>query len=535
MNKSLHLILSLPFALLLGAGPAASDWPQWRGPSRDGQVPQEESVRLAETWPEGGPVLIWESEPIPGDDSNNGGYGSVVVADGRVYLYVNWQGQVTLPSRILVNDSLRRLGWSEDAALPAAAEEKVEAGRLSPERMTLEKKAVRPWIDEWMAGNLTGEEQEAFGSQVRDRLRLGAAALAPERIRELEALRKRFFATEEDLAASLQELGWSEESTTRLLESLTGEYDAKDAILCLDAADGKTLWRVEYPGISYSKAGTSSTPAIADGRCYVVGGNGFVYGLDARTGRTIWMTNPTGNVESELSSSPVVVDDRVVAMCVPLTAFDASTGEVIWQQPLLRSRNNSPVVWTVEGKNYLLCNDNQSAKVACVDPEDGRVVWTVPGGGRSTVVVSDGIMVVFSAEKQAHLSAVRLSLTDPEVIWRHDQFVGRGESPVVVDGHVYVFGMEGRAACVELHTGKIAWDAGIGRSGVASPIALDGKIVIPYSWSTKLMLIQATPDHYTVLAEAALPICQVASPAFAHGKLYLRMKHAVACYDIMAE
>jgi hypothetical protein len=337
---------------------------------------------------------------------------------------------------------------------------------------------------------------------------------------------------EEDVDRALRGTGLSEDSRAKVLGGFSGEYESRDVILCFDAANGETLWQVEYPGVRYNKAGSSSTPTIADGKCYVIGANSFVYCLDAQTGREIWKTNPSGNVEAEISSSVVVVDGMAIGMCVPLTALDADTGRIVWRQPALRGRNNSPVVWTVDGKPYLLCNDKPSKQVACVDASNGRVVWTVDGGGVSTVVISGDVMVVFSAEKDAHLSAYRLSETVPESMWRHEQFVGRGESPVVVGGYVYIFGMEGRAACVKLDTGDIAWGADIARSGVVSPIALDGKIVMTYAWGKTLLLIQATPDRYTVLAEAAMPLCMVASPSFADGRLFLRMKNAVACYDL---
>ena len=40
----------------LSAGTWAADWPQWRGPRRDG-VSQE--TGLLKEWPRGGPKLLW--------------------------------------------------------------------------------------------------------------------------------------------------------------------------------------------------------------------------------------------------------------------------------------------------------------------------------------------------------------------------------------------------------------------------------------------------------------------------------------------
>ena len=43
--------------VLTGALLFAADWPQWRGPNRDG-ISKEKG--LLKEWPEGGPKLIWQ-------------------------------------------------------------------------------------------------------------------------------------------------------------------------------------------------------------------------------------------------------------------------------------------------------------------------------------------------------------------------------------------------------------------------------------------------------------------------------------------
>jgi len=56
---------------------AADDWPQWRGPERNGQ---SKEVNLLKSWPGGGPKLIWSKEGL-GD-----GFSSVSVSNGRLYI-----------------------------------------------------------------------------------------------------------------------------------------------------------------------------------------------------------------------------------------------------------------------------------------------------------------------------------------------------------------------------------------------------------------------------------------------------------------
>src|SRR5947208_1293375 len=52
------------------------DWPQWRGPNRDGISPQ---TGLLKDWPEKGPPLAWQVKGL------GRGYSSVSVARGHIY------------------------------------------------------------------------------------------------------------------------------------------------------------------------------------------------------------------------------------------------------------------------------------------------------------------------------------------------------------------------------------------------------------------------------------------------------------------
>ena len=62
--------------LLLAAAAAAADWPQWRGPKRDGISAE---TGLLQSWPAGGPRLLWKTTGL------GEGYSSFAVAKGRLY------------------------------------------------------------------------------------------------------------------------------------------------------------------------------------------------------------------------------------------------------------------------------------------------------------------------------------------------------------------------------------------------------------------------------------------------------------------
>ena len=70
------ILLSLSFGLCCAAGKAtAGDWPQWRGPGRDGH--STENVNPA--WPAGGPPILWRS----------------LVGTGILAAFVLWEARLT--------------------------------------------------------------------------------------------------------------------------------------------------------------------------------------------------------------------------------------------------------------------------------------------------------------------------------------------------------------------------------------------------------------------------------------------------------
>jgi outer membrane protein assembly factor BamB len=74
-------------------GAGNTDWNQWRGPDRNGIAPK--GPKLADAWGPSGPVLAWTSEEKivggPKKGGHHSNYGSPVVAQGKVYLYVHDQ------------------------------------------------------------------------------------------------------------------------------------------------------------------------------------------------------------------------------------------------------------------------------------------------------------------------------------------------------------------------------------------------------------------------------------------------------------
>ena len=512
----------------------AGDWPQWRGPNRDGIVQQ--SPQLAEAWPKGGPPTLWQSDPLPGGDA--AGFGSPVVAGGKVYVFAAGYPDVPVPTRVLAERELRRLGWFPERP-PEELVAKIEQARVREDRAALRGLALSEWIGKWIEDNLNEEQRKRFKEFADDRLRRGADAFGLADLDRLAEIKDKTFDTQESFDKWLAQSGLSEKVKQEVVRRVpTTEKRGQDIIVCFSAADGKTVWKKEYPGHAYN-LGTSGTPCVAGGRVYVVGSAGAFYCLDAEKGEEIWRAKVGGerifhhDLGSVPSCSPIVMDGLVIAPIGPLVALDAATGSVKWTQAKVEGTHCSPVAWEKGGRKYVVCNTFK--KVFCADARTGEIAWEAPGGKRSTPVIQGDTMLLFSDNPRVGLTAYRLSPDKAEPVWTIESFTDAAASPLVHEGYVYAVGWRG-ALCVELESGKEVWRGKPEETGgnLTSPILADGKVyaTAPVGDDRVSMMLKAGPAGCTVLAKANLGLLFGSSAAFFDGKLLVRTKQAVRCFDL---
>ena len=315
------------------------------------------------------------------------------------------------------------------------------------------------------------------------------------------------------------------------LASVGGEYDE---VFCLNAETGKTVWKARLPG-GGSESG-NSTPCIAGDKLYVIGSGVRVHCLSLDKGTPVWEAKLTRPANRAVASSVAVVGKVAVVLADALTGLDAGTGAVLWTQKKVAGHESSPARLSVRGREYVICNS--ARETHCVDPADGKVLWSVPGGGKSTPVVAQeyggDFLINMSDGRRGGLSAYRLTDREPKPLWTVDAS-DRGSSPVAFDGHVYAVaggaaGHGARLLCVHLDTGKVAWDETIDFAEVSSPIVADGKVFAVCG--TFLWVLQASPERYSVLSRADCRVTLCTSPALADGRLIVRHANGIACYDL---
>src|SRR5688500_16681679 len=92
MRAVAALVMAVGMMVLLGAQTApGDDWPQWRGPRRQG-VSAERG--LLKEWPASGPTRVWSTTGL------GAGYGSVAIAGDRIYVQGRKEGKVSVVSSL---------------------------------------------------------------------------------------------------------------------------------------------------------------------------------------------------------------------------------------------------------------------------------------------------------------------------------------------------------------------------------------------------------------------------------------------------
>jgi len=508
------------------------EWPQWRGPTRGGAGAA--GAKLASSWDANGAKLLWESQPIDG-----GGYSSPVMAGGKVYLYVRRGYSVPVAERIVPGKALGKLGACAEKVPPELLA-RIEAARAGDQRAKLDGKNVRQWADKWLADNLSDEQRKKFGSFAADRLTRGPAAWPLEALAKAHSVADRKFDDQAALDRWLAGSGLSEQQKKAVCELVpTRAPRAKDVVVCLNAADGKTAWQAEMEG-SPGGRGPASTVCVCAGKVYGSGSAGQAFCLDAADGKVLWQAPlKRGETHSSFAVVPAGAAAgaaqpaaRLVIGAGPLVALDAATGKQLWSQPKASPGNSSPAVWLSGGKGYVLVNGQ--GKLTCVDANDGQVLWQVPGGGDSTPAVGGDVAVVQTSSRRDQGPGTLVYRISPKGAEKLCELgvTARGCSPVLDGDLVYAAG-DGNSACVTVPSGKVLWEGKVGKETWASPLAAGGTLFVPVG-NKELWVVGGAEGKAAVVARLKIAFSQCTSPAVAGGRLYVRTPNTIRCYDLRA-
>ncbi|PQO38730.1 hypothetical protein C5Y96_02285 [Blastopirellula marina] len=328
-----------------------------------------------------------------------------------------------------------------------------------------------------------------------------------------------------------------------------------ELVKALDATNGQTLWatrigKVGNPDQKPSYPAARSTPTIDGEMAYVLGSDGDLVCLKAKSGEVVWQKNVRSEYDGKpgtwaYSESPLVDGNKVIVTPggpeVGIVAVDKMTGKTIWEAktPEMGAAAYASVQKiTAAGKpQYVAFMANGLAGVSA---EDGTFLWSytrTKGIANMPTPVIDG-EVVYSGGSRAGGGAVRLVAQQLGVL--SEELYFDPKLPTAIGGAVkvgdYLYGCSNSTLmCVNFLTGKIAWQERI--SAAASILFADGRLYL-HTEDGKVMMVAATPEKLDMISEFTLPDQpegtgkEWAYPALANGKLYLRQHGTIWCYGM---
>jgi len=259
------------------------------------------------------------------------------------------------------------------------------------------------------------------------------------------------------------------------------------ALICMDAASGRELWRREF-GIPIVNA-----PVVSGGRIFLSTNDNHFYALAEADGRSLWEAQGITEPANLLSSTSAAVSGEVVV--APFTsgelfAYRVQNGQTAWSDVLSRS--------------------GAVTQLSEIDAIAGR-----------PVIDRD---MVFAISQSGVLAGINFSTGDR--VWSKE--VGGIQTPWVAGDYVYVVTNNSELLCLTRREGRVRWVHQLPQYGNPDrkryPILWAGPVLV----SNKLILVSndgyaqaLSPYDGRLLARMELPAGTTIAPVVADGTVYI--------------
>lgn len=403
-----RLMLILAVTAPLGAADQdhAAQWPQWRGPHRDG-VSAEQG--LLQRWGKSGPSLAWKTSGL------GGGFASVAIADGKAYTMGQRDGKEYVIALDVVDEGHRQ-AW----ATPIGQGD---------------NNSGTPTVD--------GDRVYAIGP-FGDVVCLQAS--------DGKIVWQKSFTR--DFGGSVPTWKYCESPLVDGDKLICTPGGSKATLVALDKKTGELIWQCGVPSGAGSGSGYSSV-VVSEGagvRQYVqlMGAGTGCIGVDARDGKLLWnyprVANGTASIPTPIVRGDYVFCSSGYGTGSALLKLSKSDGGVKAEEVYFLNANtlqNHHGGLVLLGDYIYGGHGHNDGRPVCVELKTGKIRWggkqRGPGSESAAVVCADGqlyfryqngLMALISASpKGYHLNG---TFQIPDVAgpsWSH---------PVVADGRLYL-------------------------------------------------------------------------------------------------
>ncbi len=391
----------LLFIALLIPAVHAADWPQWRGPERDG-ISKETGWNA--TWPEEGPKVLWKAEA-------GIGFSSFSVVGDRVYTTGFAKEEDTL---YCFNAADGTVVWKH--SYPAELGDKYYEGGTS----------ATPAVS---------------GGQVFHVSRWGDAMCLDAGTGKV--VWSKNLATE--TGAAIPDWGFAGSPLVRKDDVL---FNIGLHGLAVAKATGEVKWKSDPSSSGYS------TPLPVPGKPeeVIFSSTKFYTAVDAATGNKLWeypwKTQYGVNAAEPVADGGFVFISSGYNKGCTLIKVEEGKATKVWESKAMRSMFNSCVL--VDGHLYGPDgNDGDNGALKCLDFKTGKVKWERKGFGVGGVTVADGKLIALSARGELMVAPVSPDQFEPT---SSAQVLGGRcwTTPVLANGRIFCRNASGSVVCLDV-------------------------------------------------------------------------------------
>ncbi|MCU1267512.1 MAG: hypothetical protein JWM21_3830 [Acidobacteria bacterium] len=242
-----------------------------------------------------------------------------------------------------------------------------------------------------------------------------------------------------------------------------------------------------------------SSPALAGNTVYFGSNDGFVYALNAKTGKQVWQFKTDGRVMSRPTLDGAYLyalsDDGYLYKLEQRAAklvwkFDTHGGAVARDLPSPKSQTYDYLTSAATVSGGIVYIGSADKRLYAVDVETGQEKWHFETQGmvRSIPAVAGGLVFIGSYDHNVYALEARTGA----LRWKYDTRREVVSAPLVVAGTVYIGSRSADLFALDAATGKFKWKYFYWSSWVESSARmLDGVLYIGSSDYQQLLAIEA--------------------------------------------
>lgn len=323
-----------------------------------------------------------------------------------------------------------------------------------------------------------------------------------------------------------------------------------EVVLCLAAADGKEVWKSTYAaqavtGPASRHPGPRGSPTVADGKVVVLGASGVLSCLDAADGKLLWRKDEFPKVVPQFFAgmSPIVTDGLCIAHLGgkgngAVIAYDLASGDAKWKWAGEGPAYSSPVLMTVEGVKQVVVHGEKD--LVGLAAADGKLLWQIPTPAEqrfytSATPIVDGATVIYTGQGHG-TRAVRVEKQGDgfaaKELWVNDTLGTGFNTPVLKDGLLFGLSDKGNLYCLSAQTGQAGWtDAN--RLGNFGAVLDAGGCLLALPANSELIAFKPSGKEYAELARIKVAeTATYAHPVVAGSRIFVKDQDALTLWTL---